>query len=295
MPAAATKDIRIKLRLPMLPKDWMNPLDQLLDALARQIERQRRGKHDRHALVDLRPGQQAQHIAMRHLRQGQVGDHERDDADRHGQRQQRGNRFGDARPGERAHAAGNDDGRGARHDHRHHQALGLPEQPGGGIGGKARLGHQQQQDGHGQGRRRDDAHRAALEPAAEKGRKRVGAVFAHEGGKQHAHENETGVPADGEANRVEADDEERAGERQEAGAAERRHAEHQPIEESRHAAAAGEIVAGLARARARPIAAKRAMGPPNMMRRTRVSPKPSCSNISAISTSAAKAAVKMPK
>jgi hypothetical protein len=44
-----------------------------------------------------------------------------------------------------------------------------------------------------------------------------------------------------------------------------------------------------------PIAANRAMGPANMRRRTSVSLKPSCSSISAISTSPAKAAVKMPK
>ena len=42
------------------------------------------------------------------------------------------------------------DAGGAGHDHGCHQALRLPEQPGRGIGGKARLGRQQKEDGHGQ-------------------------------------------------------------------------------------------------------------------------------------------------
>ena len=56
MPAAATKDISTKLRLPTLPKDWMKRLTSGSSALAGQIERQRRGQHDRHALGDLQSG-----------------------------------------------------------------------------------------------------------------------------------------------------------------------------------------------------------------------------------------------
>ena len=49
--------------------------------------------------------------------------------------------------------------------------------------------------------------------------------------------------AEAQAQGVEADDEEGAGQRQEAGAAQRADGEHQPVEEGRHPAAAGEVVA----------------------------------------------------
>jgi hypothetical protein len=185
---------------------------------------------------------------MRQLRQREVGDHESDDAGGHRQRQERGDGLGDARPGERAHAAQEHDAGGADHDHGSHQALRLPEHPGRRVAGKARLRRKQEEDRHGECRRRHDAHDAALETAPEKRRHRIGAELAHERRKQHPHENETGAPADAEAHGVEPDDEERAGQGQEAGAAQRRHREHQPVEEGGYPAPAGEIVCDLARA-----------------------------------------------
>ena len=137
-------------------------------------------------------------------------------------------------------------GRAGHHQHRR-QPLGLAEQPGRGVGGKACLRRQQQQDGHRQHAGRHHAHRAAVEAAAEEGRHGEGADLAEERHEQQRGEHQAGVPADAEAQRVEADDEEGAGQRQEAGAAERGDAERQSVEERRHAPPAREIVLRLAR------------------------------------------------
>ena len=60
-----------------------------------------------------------------------------------------------------------------------------PSSQAAGVGGKARLGRQQQQDRHRENRRGDDAHDAAVEAAAEKRRHRVGAELAQERREQH--------------------------------------------------------------------------------------------------------------
>ena len=90
MPAAATNDMITKLRLPTLPKAWTKRLLSGSTPSPGRSNASGGASTIGTPLGDLGPGHDAQHVAMRHLRQGQVGDHESDDGGRHCQRQQRG-------------------------------------------------------------------------------------------------------------------------------------------------------------------------------------------------------------
>ena len=148
MPAATTNDISTKLRLPTLPNDWMK---RLISGSAPSPGRSNASGGASTTgtpwATSMRVSRRSD-VAVRQLRHRQVGDHQGDDAGGHRQRQQRGDGLGDARPGERAHAAQQHDAGGAGHDHGRHQALRLPEHPGRGVGGKARLGREQEEDRH---------------------------------------------------------------------------------------------------------------------------------------------------
>ena len=222
-------------------------LGQWLEALARKVEGECRRQENRQSARPLGARENAQDVAVRHLRQGQVRHHEGDDRGRHGKRKQGGDGLGGAGPGERAHAARDDGSGDAGHDGNRHEALGLAGKPGRGIGGKAGLGREQQQKRHGENGCRHDPERLALEAAAEIRRYRVGAELAQERRQQQPHENEAGADSQAQAQGIEPDAEEGTRHGQETGAAKRADGQHQSVEEGRHSAPANEIVVRLTR------------------------------------------------
>ena len=214
-------------------------------AVARKVEHQRRGGEDRQAACLLHAREDAQGVAVGHLRQGQVGEHEGNDGRRDCERNQRCHRLGGARPRLRAHAAGQHHGDGAHHHREGHRLLRLADELGRGVGGEPGLGGEQQQQRHGQDGGRDHAQCAALEAPAQVARDRVVAGLAQERREQHAHEDEAGRDAEAEAQGIVAHHEEGARESEKARAAKGADGEHEPVEDRRHAPAAGEIVLGL--------------------------------------------------
>ena len=160
--------------------------------------------------------------------------------------------FADRRPGVRAHAAADHHRAHAGHHDNGHETLGLAGQPGSGVGGEASLGGEQQQQRHGENGGGDNAQCPAFETPAEVARDGVGAELAQEGREQHAHEDQSGADAKAQAQRIEADGEERAGQSEKACAPQSADGKHEAVEECGHPAAAGEIVIGLARRRKEP-------------------------------------------
>ena len=118
------------------------------EAVARQIEGERRRLDDAQRLRRLGVHQRPQQRAVGELRQREVGHHHGDDGDGNDERENRGDGFGAARPRQGSHAAEDDaDDEGADEDD-DHQGLRLPGEPAGGEGAHAQLGGEHQQRRH---------------------------------------------------------------------------------------------------------------------------------------------------
>ncbi len=131
-------------------------------------------------------------------------------------------------------------------------ALRLPGEPAGGEGAHAELGGEHQQRRHGEQGGRQQPHGFALEAAAEIARHGEGAELAEERRQHHRHDDEAGEAADHQAQRVEADKEEHAGDGDHAGGAQRSNADAKPGVARRHAPSGGEELERLLRRRAQP-------------------------------------------